>query len=93
MAEHPVSLIDGPRSGTVEYVDDPWPRYGYVNMDSGEGYLTKYKLSRVMVGDVEVWQGVWVPPGTDADADDQITEGAPGNDGPAGPQGPVGPAR
>lgn len=86
---HPVSLVDGPRSGTVEYVEDPWPREAYIFVSDGAGGTAAYDPRKVS-SSPEVWEAIWVH-GTTAPAQDQITEGAQGGPGPAGPVGPVGP--
>ena len=86
MAEHPVSLIGGPRSGTVEYVDDPWPREGYVHIDDslpGNG-TAKYKLEAIGIGGLTVWEGTYIEPGQHATEDETSTEGEPGPTGHAG---------
>jgi len=89
MSSHAVSLIGGPRSGTVEYVEDPWPRYGHIHVDDdlGPGSTSKYKISHLGGG---VYEGVYVPPGQVEDVE-QTTEGEPGPTGPAGAPGPTGP--
>jgi hypothetical protein len=89
MSSHAVSLIGGPRSGTVEYVEDPWPRFGHVHVDDdlGPGSTSKYKITHLGGG---VYEGVYVPPGQIEDVE-QTTEGEPGPTGPAGAPGPAGP--
>jgi len=89
---HPVSLVEGPRSGTVEYVEEPWPREGYIFVDDGlpGPGVAKYDPRKVS-SSPEVWEAVWVPPGSEDFDDEQSTEGEPGPTGPAGAPGPAGP--
>ena len=90
MASHPVSLIGGPRSGTVEYVEDPWPRYGYIQISDGSGGAATYDVHKVS-SSPDVWEGVWVDPTATVVDGEQTTEGEPGPSGPTGPPGSPGP--
>jgi hypothetical protein len=90
MGETAVSLIGGPRSGTVEYIDDPWPRYGFIQIDDGDGGTALYDPRKVS-SSPDVWEAVWVAPGSETIDGEQTTEGEPGPTGPTGPEGPAGP--
>ena len=90
MASHPVSLIGGPRSGTVEYVEDPWPRYGWVRLSDGHGGVATYDVQKVS-SSPDVWEGTYVDHSAAPVDGEQTTKGEPGPSGPAGPVGPAGP--
>ena len=92
-----LDLVGGPRDGTTETVDEPWPR-SYVIVDDGSGGEASYAVQDTLAsadyvdpldptpGDDE--PAVAGPPGPEGPTG---PEGVPGNDGLPGPEGPPGP--
>ncbi len=75
-----INLHGGPRNGTTDAVDDPWPRYQVI-VDDGSGGTATYIVREASP--------------TDADyqaPDPPLPDDFPyGPTGPIGPQGPIGP--